>query len=320
MQTIRTQVVGDVWSYAQQFKEQLAQTNPDESLAIDLNYEGVSMKAIGMIDLLDEHCRITGRDPATITVINNPNSTEDTGYQNNRTGISHFFEKSLAYWSDIKPLIKDPKTFGYFIGRKTISRSAIMYDIWNRYQNHFLLSAMKYNDTAPWIIDPGTVALEHFGDWVSADQTDNFKIWFNHLPVDSIDGHQVEDQYVSSPTTNCDLLKYYDRFRIELVAETFTLGHTFFPTEKTVRPIQAAKPIIVYGPKNFLNNLRVLGFKTYHTCWDESYDQLEGPARWQAIQKILDWVIGNNSWIDSANNIANYNRNHLRTISSNRLR
>ena len=194
MQTIRTQVVGDVWSYSQQFKEQLAQTDLEEPLAIDLNFEGVSMKAIGIVDLLNEHCQITGRNPNTIEIVNNPNSIEDTGYCNNWTGISHFFEKSLAYWCDIRPLLNDPKTFGYFIGRKTIGRSAIMYDIWNRYQNHFLLSAMKYNDIAPWINGPGFVNLEQFGDWVSADQTDNFKTWFKHFPVDSIDCHRVEDQ------------------------------------------------------------------------------------------------------------------------------
>jgi hypothetical protein len=59
----------------------------------------------------------------------------------------------------------------------------------------------------------------------------------------------------------------------------------------------AAKPFLVYGPKNFLARLQDLGFKTYNNYWDESYDKLEGPQRWQAMQLVIDDIIKNNKQV-----------------------
>jgi hypothetical protein len=101
-----------------------------------------------------------------------------------------------------------------------------------------------------------------------------------------------------------------------MVCESYTIGDTFFPTEKTIRPISAGKPMLVYGPKNFLARLRALGFQTYGNCWSENYDQQEGPERWKAIQQIITELINLNDFqraqlLDQAQNIAIYNRRHL---------
>jgi hypothetical protein len=100
------------------------------------------------------------------------------------------------------------------------------------------------------------------------------------------------------------------------VCESYTIGNTFFPTEKTIRPITAGKPMLVYGPKSFLARLRALGFQTYFDCWSEDYDQQEGPARWKAVQQIITELINLNDFqrsqlLDQAQNIAIYNRQHL---------
>jgi hypothetical protein len=106
------------------------------------------------------------------------------------------------------------------------------------------------------------------------------------------------------------------QFQIEMVCESYNIGDTFFPTEKTVRPISAGKPMLVYGPKHFLARLRALGFQTYNNCWSEDYDQFEGPARWKVIQQIITELINLNDFqrarlLDQAQNIAIYNRRHL---------
>jgi hypothetical protein len=43
-------------------------------------------------------------------------------------------------------------------------------------------------------------------------------------------------------------------------------------------------PFLVYGGKNYLKNLRKIGFKTFSQWWDESYDDYAG------IQRILKIV------------------------------
>jgi hypothetical protein len=79
---------------------------------------------------------------------------------------------------------------------------------------------------------------------------------------------------------------YYMIFS-ELVCETYYSGITFFPTEKTFRPIMQLTPTITFGPRGFLSNMQRCGFKTFLNYWDESYDDLQGHERIQAIQVIL---------------------------------
>jgi hypothetical protein len=129
--------------------------------------------------------------------------------------------------------------------------------------------------------------------------------------IPSVDNMFVKDQYYGNIDTNLSLLKFYDRFQIELVAETMCAGITFFPTEKTFRPITGRRPFIVYGPMNFLSNLRELGFQTYNECWDESYDHYQGQERWNRIRSVIDAVVCNGYDVELAKQIAEHNRTHL---------
>jgi hypothetical protein len=82
---------------------------------------------------------------------------------------------------------------------------------------------------------------------------------------------------------------YKDIF-VDIVSETFVMGDTFFPTEKTMRPLLFKKPFIMFGPRNFLIYLRQLGFKTFYEFWSEDYDSYEGGERFNMILKIIDSI------------------------------
>lgn len=62
---------------------------------------------------------------------------------------------------------------------------------------------------------------------------------------------------------------------ISVVAETLDDNRIFFPTEKTGKALMSGKPFIVLSGKNFLKNLRNIGFKTFHPIIDESYDSID---------------------------------------------
>jgi hypothetical protein len=291
---IPVQICGDIWVNPE---EVVASLNTDEDIRLDFQAEGPSITALGIVDEIKR----TGINPERITIINNPNTQEKTPYRNTTPPTSHFFLFSSQYWTDIPPTQSDAKLFGYFMGRRTFSRVRILYDLWKR--SDTMLSLMNSVLPPPWIFISQGRNLEQIDDWLDIDM----RQWFENCPVTSVDGRAVRDQYVENAQTNHSILTFYNQFHVELVAETFTIGDTFFPTEKTVRPLMAGKPFIVYGPRHFLKNLRNLGFKTYSTCWDESYDELEGPARWQAIQQVLNTVQISNKEIE----IAQYNRKHL---------
>lgn len=94
-----------------------------------------------------------------------------------------------------------------------------------------------------------------------------------------------------SPIENTKILEYYNDFFIDVVAETYTNGLTFFPTEKTFRPIYAMTPFIIFGPQGFISTLKSdYGFKSFDKWWDESYDTYQNYERIQKIYGVIDYI------------------------------
>lgn len=300
MNTIPVKVCGDIWVNPDEVRCALDEIHPDQYLTLDFLAEGPSVTLLGILEWCQHRSSYN-------TFVNLPNRAETLPFINKYQGHSHFFNFARNYWVDVKPVNHNACVLGYFMGRRTWARAKILWDLWRQFQDITKFSVMFTPALPPWIEPSSGINFELNYQWFSSSELDQFVSWFNRHPIVSIDGHYVRDQYTENPTTNQDILNYYDQFHVELVAETYTLGNTFFPTEKTIRPIMAAKPMLVYGPRNFLQRLKEMGFKTYQTCWDESYDQLEGLDRWQAIKQIIPTIQVTGRALD----IAQYNREHL---------
>jgi hypothetical protein len=285
MKTITVRSNGDSWVNLEQVTEQLTNIQPTDRVCFDTGAEGISLEHSGILNFINQWVKIS-KHPADRVVINSPNVYEKTQYQNINRADNHFLQLSGHYYTEVPPIDSGVAKFGFFVGRHTNDRDIIASDIVNNYQSHFVMSVMKtvYNPS-PWSKSVGNIP--------------------------SIDNMFVRDQYHGTVDTNLSLLKFYGRFQIELVAETMCAGTTFFPTEKTFRPITGRRPFIVYGPVHFLNNLRELGFRTYNECWNESYDQCHGQERWTCMKSVIDDIICNGYDIKLATEIAEYNRNHL---------
>ena len=326
---ISVQVIGDHWCNREEFIENLKNANPDQQIILNLNAEGPCLHSIGLCEIIDTWLTKHNKSPKTVFIDHWSNDVEYVPYSViGEKRAFHFFEYSQHYYPDnMITANADAKLFGLFLGRHTIARNSILYYVANNWADHFLLSQMKNANPNPWPYSGhDSTNLENIDEWIPIDEKSKIIEWISQCPIPSLDNKLVQDQYKivekSSAECNQSLLKYYDQFNIELVCESYTIGNTFFPTEKTVRPIATGKPILVYGPKNFLERLSKLGFKTYAECWDESYDYLEGPERWKAIIKIIDYLINlNNNQLSDvlkiANLVAMHNRQHLLTLNDN---
>lgn len=110
---------------------------------------------------------------------------------------------------------------------------------------------------------------------------------------------------------------YYDRTYFELVCETFgelETDDSCFITEKTLKPIMMGHPFIMLSNKNFLKNLRRIGFKTFDGLIDESYDSYDSLAdRVNAVVKILEEldIEKSKSFYDNSLEIRKHNQNNL---------
>lgn len=290
---IKIAVVGDKWCNRQEVIDNLLNHSDADEILFDVNTEGPSLYALGIVDTVLQTLKHTNIDIRRTWVDNWHNPVETVPFQRfRRPGLSHFFWLSDRY----RHVDKDPADVFHpaalFVGRVTIERAAIMYDLYHYLSDDILMSLMRNHGAQ---IDPTN---EEHVSWMSGHDVVKFMDWWRDPPIVSLTDHSVRDQYDPQKNTNADLVRHYDKFAVEIVCETYCAGQTFFVTEKTIRPLTQCKAMLVFGPIGFLSRLRSMGFRTWHGIWDESYDDLSGPDRWKAMRSVLQQVIDNRLWAE----------------------
>jgi len=82
--------------------------------------------------------------------------------------------------------------------------------------------------------------------------------------------------------------KIYQNTWYSVVCETNGVGRTFFMSEKTAKPLFARRLFLMFSTLNFLTDLKKLGFETFDTVVDESYDQILDPiTRFSMVEEQL---------------------------------
>lgn len=320
MSTILTlEIVGEIWHNRNDFEQQLALLPRGQDIIIDVNSEGPALEPYGVFEILAKY-------PHNYSFTKWSNPIEPSPYPRFKCSeTSHFFRLSWRYWTDEVENAPAKNTFGFFIARNSVPRNYILHDVVHSWPDQFLLSKMKTTVKDIWgeNYPSESVILDKFSDWANDEQQKNIKSWWALDSIPSLDDLHISDYYRTpeTSTANCalSLLSFYNQFNIELISETYTHGTTFFPTEKTVRPIVGNKPFLVYGPKHFLKNLKELGFKTFDQWWDESYDDCQGPERWHAMRSVVDKICKWNDTekqevLDQCAPVTQHNRTRLREL------
>jgi hypothetical protein len=317
--TIPIRITGDIWYNPREFCAELEKLQPNQYVLIDVNSEGPALSPFGIYEILAKYDH-----KYIFTKWSNPLEQSPCG----RVACSehsHFFKLSWRYWIDELPNLLAERAFGLFIGRNSVSRNCILYDVSQCWPDNFLLSKMRTSNNNQWDehLPNDVVKIDSLKQWGNPARREKIRSWWDTCNIPSIDEKHVWDQY-GAPEINAakcasSLLSHYNQFNFELVCETYTLGTTFFPTEKTIRPIVGNKPFVVHGPRNFLKNLQNLGFKTFSGIWNEQYDNYESFERWKMMQPIIDMIC---NWDDvtrrnvllQCSKITAHNRNRLKEI------
>jgi len=293
MARIQVRVAGDQWMNRDKVIEDIKNSYGAKHLIFEINTEGPSLYALGIVDTILANISAIGIAPDKVWIDRWHNTVEQIPFKRAyKPRLSHFFWMSDSYRHAPKTPAADAHALAFFVGRLTVERAAMLWDVVHRWPTQCLTSLMRQsgplNFSLSDIIEP----------WINQTQAQEFMAWARTPSIQSITDHCVKDQYLPGNDTNRALIAHYDRFCMELVAETYCLGDTFFPTEKTIRPLSQAKSMMVYGPKNFLSRLRELGFQTWGDIWDESYDCLQGHARWIALKRALKDVMQDQLYLD----------------------
>ena len=332
--TIPIEVSGDIWYNEQAVRQQLQELADNVKITLDLRSEGPSLHRLGITAVVDAWLAQHNLSSDTVTVTCWSNGVEPVAYKKFMCSVpSHFWYFAQKYQNPPEYDFTGPKSqlFGLFLGRATLHRNVILYEVSQHWAGQFLISRLTALTPdgspvpEPWHIKNtmGWKLPEKLEDWTSTSQC--IIDWFATHQFSSLDSRTVRDQYGDPDNHfvhNRSMLAHYNKFDIELVCESYTLGQTFFPTEKTARPIAGTRPWLIYAAPGHIQQLKRMGFRSFDSLWDESYDQLEGPARWSAMKTVIQRLVdldttALNDVLLQAHEIALYNHLHLAKITPN---
>jgi len=254
------------------------------SATIIMNGEGPDAEAIGLYKMLDYVCEQFNFNKKNIKII-----TWNADEINNDYNIVIRHQ----HWIQTAKLEADKRNF---VPNKDVTKNLFgcMYNIpsWNRL---CLLSYIKRRTQTNSLLACNVTLEERQHNTVSLDNVIMYApqelyniieyLKTNPQPLPGHPGHKPESN------ENMEIIKFYNDFFVDVVAETYTIGKTFFTTEKTFRPMLALTPFITYGPQGFLSNLRAkYGFQTFNQWWDESYDDYQQYERIKKIYTVIDFL------------------------------
>ena len=247
-----------------------------QPISLSTNREGVCLTTAGVYELLEQF------NYTDVTIVTNNSLETHPTFQVKYYspfaffGIDHTNYSHLHRW-------EQQKIFGCFYNRPLWHRlglaATLQYDHCQHTSLNIRQSIQDEDQRSLFEIDQ--LFKNHPESFIKFSQVCNS--W--PVVLEEHDGYTVKN----NTTGHTDqLAQFYTDFLIDIVAETWTVGNTFYPTEKTVRPMLLKKPFIIMGSRDYLCYLQQMGFKTFNNFWSEDYDGYEGSKRYVKILQLID--------------------------------
>jgi hypothetical protein len=96
-----------------------------------------------------------------------------------------------------------------------------------------------------------------------------------------VDGHSLNNIAHNQTCLN---------YCLDIACESTVGDEIFIPSEKVLRPMMLKQPFIVYSSQYFYKNLHKLGFKTFDSLWDESWDKFDQYWMFEKTKHIVNTV------------------------------
>jgi hypothetical protein len=256
------------------------------SFTINLIFEGPCAESLGLYKLLDNLCARYNYDHKNITI-----ETCNLVEQHDQYKIIHLAPlKHIAKLQELlmqnaipdKIIDSNIKHFGNFIGHS--SRARLIIASWLK-KHHSTKTLQTFHTTPRHELHTEFIGLEDawfngYDDTMIKDAVDF--LLGTPLLYDQKDSHSIINWNMYG------ILPAYQDIFLDIVCNTFVSGHTFYMDEKLWRPIITKTPFIVHGPKNFIINLKKMGFQTFDRWWDEGFSEDSNECQVRAILNIVD--------------------------------
>lgn len=275
-----------IWEIEQKILEIIVEYHTTGSVTISLNEEGPCCRTNGFYTILDNICESLNFKKSNITIVtsNLEENHDEYNIQVNKSPWFKWTHNSVTLSGYHASVFKNKKQinnlFGLFVGRPNWNRLCLLSHLTLNTKHKSLISC-----NGSWNHDDYNVI--RFDDIVKYCPTEleNIQKFLKLNPIRLPNAEFDKENF----NTNVLALSHYNSFFVELVCETYTSGLTFFPTEKTIRPMYGLTPFIVFGPQGYLTNLIArYGFKTFNKWWDEDYDNHQNYERVKLMYKVID--------------------------------
>lgn len=261
---------GKIWNLRQHILDIVDCVIKGLPLQIDLNSEGPDAEKLGLYAVLDSVCSKYNypKQHVTITTCNQLEShAEYCILKRAPLYIESAQQFAAQHKFPPKTFAQDFKHFGLFVGRSNWLRLWLASYLYSGHRDKTALT-FHYNPNLDFHQDHlGLDDLIRFRP-DSVQQLQPLQL-IKDCPI--ID--QAVEEYPILTPAHFNIGKIYHNFFLEVVCETYSQGKTFYPTEKTWRPIINKTPFIVQGPVDYVKNLHRVGFKTFDQWFDQSHSQ-----------------------------------------------
>jgi hypothetical protein len=250
---------------------------------ITTNFEGICLDTANFYTVLDYICDQFDI-PKNKIIIETTNAEEAHPEYIIENMADHWIDESKPFFDrDYDYTKKLTKTLGCFIGKPNWHRLILGAWLHQNYNDKSLLTFHYDKTQERHIIDSELTEMARN----AFDEIPGVLRFLNSCPLVLDEGFL---NYTITCPTNYNLLSKYPNIFLDLVVETYVSGRTFFPTEKTLRPIIAKTPFIIMGPRGYLSNLHRIGFRTFDQWWSEDYDNYSNYERLLEIKKVLNFI------------------------------
>ena len=274
----------NIWNAEYKTIEIISELQRTNTAIINIDNEGSDLEKLGLYRLLDNICSTFNINRSTITIQTRNQLESHCEYVIKKYPPLYIME-GQKFLKENPTVPKNLNNyFGIFIGRSSWQRLILASHLYNSYKDKLSIT-YHYDNKLDY--HRAHMGLNELAVKISpGNAVELTSQLLNNLPIKN----DVVDQYPILSPAHFAIGKIYHEFFAEVVCETFCEGTTFYPTEKTWRPIMFLTPFMIQGPVNYLANLRQLGFKTFSNYWDESYDEDGGMDGIQCIQRNIDML------------------------------
>jgi len=307
------------WENSVAIQDIISELINNKSVSIKFNTEGPCLKSLGVYNFLEKISDLLNVPHENIEIQTHNQSEFHRTFTIKKFPIVHSLptvQNEIEFQDEVHTKQFNAGNFkkiAFFVGRSSWERLWISSYLYKNYKND-TLQTYHYNINKKHQV----AGIEKI-----IDATKNIQCGLdavNFLTKCPMHGPDKISRYPITVDEFLNINSEYCRVFAEVASETYTKGNTFFPTEKTFRPIALKTPCIINGPIGFLNNLKRLGFKTFDKWWSEDYDNYNGVTRIEKIFDIIDYIcslsqIELNTMYDDMEYVLEHNRHWLNKIT-----